>query len=309
MQNEILANEMLRKEMYLTDGGIETTLIFHNGIDLPEFAAFPLLADEAGRETLIEYYERYIQIAAQSDVGFILESPTWRASAKWAQLLGYNRDDVARFNAMAIDLLKVLKARHESPSMPMLISGCIGPQDDGYSPAERMSAKEAELYHQHQIKALVEAGADMVTAITMTYPEEAIGIVNAAKKAGVPAVIGFTVETDGRLPVGTPLPEAIEMVDSEAAGGPSYYMLNCAHPDHFDLTSNAWLDRIGGVRANASRMSHLELDESETLDDGDPEEFGTLHADLKSKLKNLRVIGGCCGTDHRHVGCAAKLCT
>lgn len=292
--------------LYLTDGGLETTMIFHHGLELPEFAAFPLLDTPHGRERLTAYYERYIEIAQQQGTGFILETPTWRASRKWADLLGYNDADVCRFNSGAVELMQVLRARFGSPETPMLISGCIGPQDDAYEPEQRMSAQQAEEYHRQQILAFRQSNVDMVTAITMTYPDEAVGIANAAAAAALPAVISFTVETDGRLPVGVALEDAIEQVDQMATDPPAYYMINCAHPDHFHLSEGApWLARIGGIRANASRMSHAELDESEVLDDGDPVEFGDQHRALLQMLPNLRVIGGCCGTDHRHVAAVA----
>jgi len=304
----MLMNNVLRPDvpLYLTDGGLETTLIFHDGLDLPEFASFPMLDIQQGRERLIAYYQRYIDIARRAGTGFILETPTWRASHKWANTLGYSDTDVDRFNTQAVDLMQVLRWSFATQETPMLISGCIGPQDDGYQPQNRMSAKEAEDYHRQQVQAFRTSNADMVTATTMTYPDEAIGIANAGAAAGVPVVISFTVETDGRLPIDISLKEAIEQVDQEAEVPPAYYMINCAHPDHFNLVEGApWLERIGGVRANASRMSHAELDESETLDDGDPEEFGEQHRWLRGALPDLRVIGGCCGTDHRHVAAVA----
>ncbi|MEM9621228.1 MAG: homocysteine S-methyltransferase family protein [Pseudomonadota bacterium] len=307
----MLAEKIMHPEvpLYLTDGGLETTLVFHDGYDLPEFAAFPLLDTAEGQARLKAYYESYIHIARQAGVGFVLETPTWRASKKWGRLLGYADTDVYRANVMSVQLMQALRERYATATTPMLISGCIGPQDDGYSPQQQLSVAAAETYHRHQVMAFKAAQADLVTAITMTYPEEAIGITNAAADCGLPAVISFTVETDGRLPVEVTLREAIEQVDSQAKVPPAYYMINCAHPDHFQLDKDAdWLQRIGGVRANASRLSHAELDASETLDDGNPQEFGALNLALKERLPNLRVIGGCCGTDHRHVCAVAHHC-
>ena len=188
-------------------------------------------------------------------------------------------------------------------------SGCIGPEDDGYQPDRCLDAGSAQKYHSKQIQSFAQAGVDMITAITLTYPDEAIGIADAGAAAGLPVVISFTVETDGRLPTGTTLEDAIERVDSQTRQAPLYYMINCAHPDHFELAAGApWLDRISGVRANASRMSHAELDASDSLDDGDPREFGQLHRSLRGVLKNLRLSGGCCGTDYRHVAAIATEC-
>ena len=296
--------------LFLTDGGLETTLIFHEGLDLPLFAAFDLLKDESGREKLRQYYEPYLALAARHGTGFVLESPTWRASPRWAGELGYSEEQLDGMNRDAIALMEEIRSEHESAAGPIVISGCVGPHDDGYSPDEKLSASAAEEYHATQIATFQETAGDMVTAITMTYADEAIGIARAAQKADMPVAISFTVETDGHLPSGQPLGEAISQVDDEAAQAPAYYMINCAHPVHFEgrLEGDAaWRGRIRGVRANASTKSHAELDESTEIDDGDPVDLGRRHAALKPKLPEVNVIGGCCGTDHRHVAeiCAA----
>ena len=287
---------------FLTDGGIETTLIFHDGIELPLFAAYVLLRDEAGRNALLAYYRRHLIVAATHRLGFVLESPTWRASRDWGEKLGHRPDEIVRLNGEAIFLMRTLRNKYRNSVGPIVISGCVGPHGDGYDPGKAMTHNEATDYHRHQVTALAGAGADMVTDNTMTNVPEAIGVTRAAGEAGVPCVISFTVETDGRLPTGQGLGDAITEVDAATSSGPAYYMINCAHPDHFEAVLHGeWTGRIGGVRANASRMSHAELDESEVLDEGDPHEFGDDHARLLELLPNLRVLGGCCGTDHRHV--------
>lgn len=293
------------ERIYLTDGGLETTLIFHNEVDLPCFAAFDLLKDEAGREMLRDYYRRYADMAVDSKCGFIFESPTWRASRDWGKALGYGEERIATFNREAIELMGSLRKEYENEDSPMAVSGAIGPRGDGYVVGQKMTIDESRRYHQHQVDALV--GADLISAITMTYVDEAIGIVKAAQRRGCPTVIGFTTETDGRLPSGMTLEKAIQAVDEASDYGPAYYMVNCAHFDHFSasLADDArWTQRIRGIRANASRMSHAELDEAEALDDGDPQEFGRLCQQLHKRLPNLFVFGGCCGTDHRHVDAA-----
>ena len=290
--------------LFLTDGGIETVLIFHEGLDLPLFAAFDLLKDDQGTERLRGYYAPYVALAREHGLGFVLESPTWRASPRWASELGYDHGDLARLNRKAIALLEEIRDENESADAPIVISGCVGPQDDGYNPAELLSAEAAREYHSVQIGTFADTAADQVTAITMTYVEEAIGVAAAAGDAGIPAAISFTVETDGRLPSGQPLGEAIEQVDGEADTRPSYYMINCAHPTHFESVideSSGWRERILGLRANASTCSHAELDEAEELDDGDPADLWRRYAELRRQLPRLTVLGGCCGTDHRHI--------
>jgi homocysteine S-methyltransferase len=292
---------------FLTDGGIETTLIFHRGIDLPDFAAFVLLEEDDGVAELRRYYEPYIALARERGLGFVLESPTWRASSGWGAGLGYSPERLDEVNRKAIALMQELRDENADAGTDFVVSGCIGPQGDGYSPEELLSAEEAQAYHSPQISSFAAAGADMVAAITMTYPEEAIGIARAAAEAGIPSAISFTTETDGRLPNGESLGDAIERTDAETGGAPAYYMVNCAHPTHFDdvLAGNGWTQRIAGVRANASTMSHAELDEAEELDAGDPDDLGRRYAELRKRLPQLSVVGGCCGTDDRHVAAIA----
>ena len=265
----------------LTDGGLETTLVFLEGLDLPEFAAFPLIRTGEGREILRTYMERYIAIAQTHGTGFVMETPTWRASPDYAKKLGVSLDELNTLNRIAVGDLVTLRNKYETRVTPMVISGNIGPRRDRYQADTAMSVDEASAYHCRQIFVFSETEADMVTAITLTNPNEASGIVHAAQTFGMPSVIGFTVETDGKLPTGQSLEEAIDIVDTETAGGPAYYMINCAHPSHFGaelagggVRGDNWVNRIKGLRANASCMSHEELDNAEELDRGNPEELG-----------------------------------
>lgn len=297
--------------LFLTDGGIETTLIFHDGFDLPHFAAFDLLNDPKGMAALKKYFATYAGIARTNGVGFVLESPTWRASSDWAEKLSYSREALDAVNRDAIELMKEVRAEFETGESPMVVSGCVGPRGDGYDPGHVMSPEEAETYHGGQIRSFGKAGADMITAITMTNVNEAVGLTRAAKAADIPVVISFTVETDGRLPSGQSLKEAIEAVDTATGNGPAYFMVNCAHPTHFDTTlagQEPWLERIRGLRANASKLSHAELDEATELDDGNPAEFGAQYSELRQRFPHINVLGGCCGTDHRHVEQACMAC-
>jgi S-methylmethionine-dependent homocysteine/selenocysteine methylase len=297
-------------KLFLTDGGIETTLIFLEGLELPHFAAFDLLRDRSGWDALRKYYERYLNIAVANRVGFVLESATWRASADWGAKLGYSKEALQHANRDSIALLAELRKRYDSHVTPTVISGCIGPRGDGYDPGALMSVNEAQDYHAEQIEVFADTEADMISAITMTNVNEAIGLTRAAMAVKMPVAISFTVETDGRLPTGQSLQAAIEEVDGHTAHAPAYYMINCAHPTHFDsvLTKGAWRDRIGGLRANASIKSHAELNESTELDAGNPRELATQYRELRKLLPRLTVMGGCCGTDHRHVEAICNAC-
>ncbi|NNM35260.1 MAG: homocysteine S-methyltransferase [Gemmatimonadetes bacterium] len=297
--------------VFLTDGGIETDLIFNRRFELPEFAAFHLLESAEGREGLRAYFLDHARVAVEHGTGFIFESPTWRANPDWGWRLGYDAQGLRAKNREAVYLMHYLRDQLEEPQSPMVVSGCVGPRGDGYIPGERMSAAGALRYHAEQIGALRKAEVDMITAITMNYVEEAMGVVLAARSAGLPSVISFTVETDGRLPSGDTLGEAIAVVDEATAGGPAYYMINCAHPTHFShvlLAGGDWVERVRGIRANASKCSHAELDEAPELDAGDPAELGREFQQLTSSLGQINVLGGCCGTDHRHIAEIARAC-
>ena len=297
--------------IFLTDGGLETTLIFHDKLELLYFAAFHLMKDGAGIEALRKYYCSYASIACANGLGFVLETPTWRANPDWGEKLGYSNAALADANRLAVALMRELREQFETPHSPMVISGCVGPRGDGYDPGKVMSETEAEAYHSHQIGFFRETDADLVTAMTITNTPEAIGIARAAGTAGLPVVISFTLETDGCLPTGQSLQEAIDAVDTATDKVTAYYMINCAHPTHFDTaiaTSQPWVRRLRGVRANASRLSHAELNEAPDLDDGNPLEFGAEYGDLLGRHSHINVLGGCCGTDHRHIEEIARAC-
>ena len=297
--------------LFLTDGGLETTLVFLKGMDLPYFAAFDLMRSPEGRATLRDYFETYIGIARAGGYGFILEAPTWRASSDWGRKLGYSREELAAINRDSIALLEALRAKFETDSLPMVVSGCVGPRGDGYDPGQVMTAETAQTYHAEQIGALAEGGADLITAITMTNIPESIGIVRAARAAGMPVAIAFTLETDGKLPTGESLMEAVTAVDRATGGSPAYYMINCAHPTHFAgvlAEGGTWLKRLRGLRANASKRSHAELDASTDLDAGDPAELGGQYESLIRRHAQITILGGCCGTDHRHIEAIAGAC-
>jgi len=292
----------ISKNIYLTDGGLETTLIYLEGIELTHFAAFELMNHSEGRNVLRRYFESYISLAEKYRMGFILGTPTWRANPDWAYLLGYSLNELDKINRQSVTFLQDI--REERKAIDMLVSGCIGPRSDGYVVRNLMTPDEAAEYHMTQMQSFVTAGVDLVSALTLNYVDEAIGIALTARQLNVPLVISFTVEVSGLLPDGEFLSRAIEKVDAATDKYVSYYMINCAHPDHFKdhLRGNGeWLRRIGGVRPNASTRSHAELDESTTLDRGDIRRLADECNQIMSFLPELRVIGGCCGTDHHHM--------
>jgi S-methylmethionine-dependent homocysteine/selenocysteine methylase len=295
--------------LFLTDAGLETMLLFQQGFALPAFASFVLLQDLRGRAALQAYFEEFARLARDQGTGLVLETPTWRANADWGQSLGYNALALADANRDAVALLAGVRAAWEAPATPIVISGKLGPRGDGYRPRERMSAAAAHDYHLAQVATFAGTEADMVAAFTLSYPDEAIGIVDAAAACEMPVAISFTLEIDGRLPSGDALSEAILRTDAETGDYAAYYMVNCVHPTHIEpalAVQGPWRDRLHGLRANASRRSHAELDESTELDDGDPEELGEEYLALHHLLPRMNVVGGCCGTDERHVAAIAR---
>ena len=291
------------ESIHLTDGGMETTLIYHDGLELPDFAAFTVLASDEGRAALSAYYDAYLTVAETRGLPIVLDTPTWRASSDWGGRLGYSSEQLAGVNRESVAFLRTACAGR---SARVVVSGAIGPRGDGYVAGELMSTTEAQSYHAPQVEALAAAGVDLVSALTMTYAEEAAGIALAAASAGVPVAISFTVETDGRLPSGQALGDAVAQVDAETTSSPVHYMVNCAHPTHFaDVLAETPTGRIRGVRVNASSKSHAELDESTELDMGDPSRARRGRRWPARQGAHLTVFGGCCGTDHRHIDAVA----
>lgn len=303
---EMLTNTDRR---FLTDGGFETSMFFHEGLDAPEFAAIVLMDNQDARKAMRRYFDRFLHMAENVGAGFVLDTNTWRGCVRWGSKLGVSSEDMIRLNRDAVGFAKEIQAAWQSRVSPILLNGVVGPAGDGYAPDRIPNVTEALSLHRPQIGVFAQENVDLISALTMTNVAEATAICMAAKEKQLPVVISFTVETDAHLPSGESLGDAIDAVDKATESAPLYYMVNCAHPDHFRSAikqDERWVTRIGGVRANASRLSHAELDQAETLDEGNPSEFGELHAELIRLLPNLRVLGGCCGTDHRHVECVAS---
>jgi homocysteine S-methyltransferase len=290
-------------DLFLADAGLETDLIFNHGIDIREFAAHTLLPNPEGREVMANYFGGFLALAGEYGAGFILDSQTWKAHSHWADDLGASEQELRQANLDSIAFITELRDAWSGNVHPIVLNGIIGPTSDAYAPEDRVGAKKAEQYHARQLGWLAETEVDMVSGVTFPRTDEAVGFVRAAQSTGLPVVISFTVETDGCLPTGRPLGDAIRLVDDSTAGAAAYFTVNCAHPDHFFhvFDGSDWTRRIRGLRCNASRLSHAELDECEILDDGNPEEMGGQYRDILEKMPWLNIFGGCCGSDLRHV--------
>lgn len=293
----------LSGDMFLTDAGLETDLIFNHGVEIREFAAHTLLPSSEGRAAVTRYFEGFLDLAKERNAGFILDSATWKAHTHWARDLGTDPVELRAANEHSIRFISELRDRYSQNAKPIVLNAIVGPCGDAYRPEIAISSDQAEAYHAEQLGWLAETEADMVTAATFNQASEAAGLARAARSTGLPAVVSFTVETDGALPAGQSLADAIAEVDEASDSYPAYFMINCAHPEHFSkvLLDAPWARRIRGVRANASRKSHAELDEAPELDSGDPVELASQYRQLAERMPWLNVFGGCCGSDLRHV--------
>src|SRR4029078_5846468 len=300
-----------RVPQFIADGGIETHIIFNMGVELPHFSAFPLNDSAAGADVIRSYYRDYLPVAQAARRSFLFATDSWRASADWADRLRYDRTMLKQNNATSVALCAELADEFAAAGVASAIAGVIGPRRDAWQYDAGMTVAEGCDYHSTQVEAFAGTAATSLHAYTLTNTPEAIGIARAAERAGLPVVLSFTVETDGALPGGKSLGVAIAEVDEATGGYPAYYMINCAHPRHFarELRNRGpWVGRIGGLRANASAKSHAELDASPEIDIGDIAELAEEHAELLPSLPNLQLIGGCCGTDHRHIAAICSRC-
>ncbi len=292
----------LSGERFVTDGGIETDLIHHHGLELPHFAAFPLVESAEGQDVLERYYSDYASIARRAGAGLLLEAPTWRANPDWGRRLGYSAAGLDRANRAAVALMRRFREHHEASVSRVLVGGVVGPRESGWSAGPQVDADEATAYHRAQVRAFAEAGADVVSAHTLSEVGEAVGVVRNARDLGLPVAIAFTVEVDGLLANGATLAETVALVDTLAP--PDYFLVNCAHPDHIEgavSVPGPWRERVVGLLSNASTQSHEQLEEASELDEGDPQLLAAAHSRIERLLPGLSVVGGCCGTDSRHV--------
>ena len=230
---------------FVSDGGMETDLIFHEGADLPLFASFVLLDTAEGQEMLRRYVMSYRDMAQAAGRGFVLGTPTWRANGGWGPKLGPDDAGIRDINRRAVAFARDLRDAHPWREQ-ILIEGAMGPAGDGYAPEQLLTPAESANLHSAQLETFAEAGVDIATAFTITHPGEAIGMVNRARDLGLPFALSFTVETDGRLPTGQDLGSALDEVETATDGYCRYYGINCAHPEHFvDQLPSGWLNRIG----------------------------------------------------------------
>lgn len=304
------------ERIFVTYGGTETELVFDKGEELPDFCAWKITMEKP--QVVRSIQEPFAGMVCnecakcgkrddEHNVTLIMEAATWRANPDYVDKFDqYELPDVVA--ASVNEQKKMLSSAATDDSKPFsgLLSAEIGPRGDGYDPSVKMTVADAKAYHSVQIAELKKLGVDLASALTLNYADEAVGIALAAQEAGVPLIIGCTLEkADGKLPDGTDLRDFVQAVDSAAAEYPLCYLINCVHPTHcrFDeYTQEPWFRRVRGVRGNASTKSHAELDEMTVLDRGDVDEFSDSMLGLRKTYRDhFTLFGGCCGTDIQHV--------
>ncbi|KAJ5210720.1 Homocysteine S-methyltransferase [Penicillium cf. griseofulvum] len=306
MASELNLPQLTSIKPFITEGGIETTLIYTKNIDLPNFSTLPVLNTEDGKETISSIYKGYIDIARAHSTGVVLETRTWRGSPLWSSEIGLSIPQMVDLNHTAVKLLQGI--RSETPFDPIVISGAMGPLQDAYQDST-VSFDQAREYYGPQIRAFAEEGVDMLCIMTVTNLDEAFGAVSLAREYNLPIHVSFSIETDGRLRGGKTLEDAIREVDSVTENYVTYYGVNCAHPRYIIMAVQDMpmevRSRLGSIRGNSSLKSHEELDNSTELDRGDIPGWVQEFNQLVSMLPGLKVVGGCCGTDEEHIDAIA----
>jgi homocysteine S-methyltransferase len=316
-------SQALTSKPFLTSGGIETYLLFLQGVPLREFCAFELIDDEAGWSTMERAFLRPIlDAAAASGFGFISDCLAWRASRDYVDRLGHSAAGVAGVNKRLVARMRRsidewrAAGGERAKACPVVLAADLGPRGDGYAVGAGgpLPVDAAYGYHVEQVRALADADVDLLVALTMTSVNEALGVVRAAREHRLPVLVSPTVETDGSLPDGSALGDFVARVDEATGGYPVAYIVNCAHPTHLEPTLRRaadagapWLRRFRGLRTNASAKSHQELDEATELDRGDVAELVERMKTLKDRY-GFTILGGCCGTDAEHMQAIARRC-
>ena len=299
----------LENKIYLTEGGTETEILYKWGYELPEFAMFPLLDNAEADQCIRGIYRRYFDVAEAFETGLVILGHDYRASPDWARKLGYSLDGLAEMQHRTIDFLADMRSEYKGRVSDVYISGCIGPRGDAYGTGAEISESEAEDYHSVQLSTLRETDADMAIAATFNNIPEAIGVVRAAKNIGVPLGVSLTLTTESRLRSGPTLKQAVETIDEQTDGAAAWFGTNCSHPLEFEPAiseTGVWTERLRYIRPNASRMEKIALCKLGHLEDGNPIELGQQMGDVAQRFPKMDILGGCCGTDERHLGEIAK---
>jgi len=299
----------LENKFYLTEGGSETEILYKWSFELPEFAMFTLLDDPEADNVIRGMFRRYFDVAAEHGTAMLLNGHDYRASPDWGAKLGYSSEDLRNVQHRVIRFLDDLRAEYADRVSDVYIAACIGPRGDAYGTGGDISADESEDYHSVQLHNLDGTAADMAVAATFNNVPEAIGVIRAANSIGIPIGVSLTLTPEGRLRSGPSLREAIETIDEASGGGAVWFGTNCAHPVEFEpalADAGPWLERLRYIRPNAAKMDKIALCSLGHLEDGDPVELGQQMGEVARRFPRVDILGGCCGTDERHLSQIAQ---
>lgn len=296
-------------EIFLTEGGSETEIMYRHGFELPEFAMFPLLDNPKAVSAMHGIFSKQLDVAAEFGLSFLLSGLDYRASPDWGAKLGYSPTALAEANTAAIDFLRDVAKGYEGQVPRLLFGGILGPRGDAYGLNREITADVAEEYHAVQLETLKLAGVDFACAMTFNNIPESVGAARAAAKIGVPLSVSLTLDSTHRLKSGPSLADAITEIDAQTGNdAPDFYLLNCSHPLEYEpaLETEDWINRLRGVRPNASKMEKIALCKLGHIEEGNPVELGSQLRSLSERYPHMDIFGGCCGTGHSHLREIAK---
>jgi S-methylmethionine-dependent homocysteine/selenocysteine methylase len=305
----VLADLVSRGVLVLTDGGIETRIVYESDVDLPEpLESAGLLEDPAGEEVLRDIYRSYLVAARERGLPVIIGTPTFRASPRYVAAAGRPAGDLVTLNRAAARMHAALI--EETGHRQAFVAGVIGPAGDAYTPSEALDPDAGETYHRDQARALAEAGVDFLFAPTFPAVSEAIGVARAMASTGIPYAVSFVLAPTGHVLDGTPLADAVEAVDAAVDPRPMHFSLSCIHPTvaarALEAAGPDARARVRECKANASRLPTSELVQLDHLEGDDPDPFASAMWELHERF-GTNVLGGCCGTDDRHMRALAAL--
>ncbi len=269
-----------------------------------------MIYDEVGKPLLEKIYREYLDIAESSDLPIMLLTPTWRTNSDRTKIADI---DMKTINTDAFLFVDTIRKSYGNFSEKIFIGGLTGCRGDAYKPEEALSENEAYHFHKEQMQILADAGVDFLFASTLPALTEAIGIAKAMSETEKDYVISFVIRDNGKLLDGTLLTDAIKIIDDSISTPPLFYLTNCIHPDVLHKSFINLKDeddiikkRLFGIQANASSKSPEELDTLENLDADSPANWASGMVDLNKKY-NLKILGGCCGTDARFISSIVAL--
>jgi len=295
----------------ITEGSVIERLKREFNYPLDKYLSNALMIyDDEGKILLEKIYREYIDIAKSADLPIMMLTPTWRANKERA--INANAD-MEKINIDAFNFVNTIRKSYESFSEKIFIGGLTGCKGDAYKPEETLDENEAYLFHKEQMHVLANAGVDFLFASTLPALSEAKGIAKAMSETKISYIISFVIRDDGSLLDTTPLPEAIKIIDNSLSTPPTFYMTNCIHPDVLNSSflnvkdeQNILQKRLFGIQANSSSKRPEELDELEVLDQDTPANWAKGMVDLNKKY-NLKILGGCCGTDAEFISSVVEL--